>query len=331
MISFKGKNILVTGGAGYIGSHVLKQLGETGASITIVDNLSTGRKQSLLAGRLVVADCRNARQIDSVFKQGKFDAVIHFAGSIQVAESVVDPLKYYENNTCGSLNIIQAAIDYEVDHFIFSSTAAVYGIPEEGACTESAPLAPINPYGESKKMTEDVLRDVTAAHPDFRYVALRYFNVAGADYEAKLGQYIKNATHLIKIACQVATGQREGMSIFGDDYDTPDGTCIRDYIHVLDLAHAHILALKYLFDGGESEVMNCGYSQGYSVKEVLDTVQEVTGKTLNVSMAERRDGDPPMLIAKADKIKEKLGWVPQHNNLKEIIRSAYEFERGLGA
>ncbi len=318
--------ILVTGGAGYIGSHVVRQLGEAGHEVTVLDNLSTGYREAVLHGRLVVGDSGDVALVVRLLQEHDIDAVMHFAAHIVVPESVSDPLKYYRNNTSNTRNLLEACTRAGVRRFIFSSTAAVYGIPAHVECDEDSPLAPINPYGRSKLMSEWMLQDVAAAST-LRYGILRYFNVAGADPGGRIGQSTPEATHLIKVACEAATGQRDYINIFGTDYDTPDGTCIRDYIHVDDLARAHLLALDRLRDGGTSFVANCGYGHGYSVREVLDTVQKVSGMTLDIREAPRRAGDPPALIAKAERIRALLGWTPQHNNLEFIVATALAWER----
>ncbi len=324
-------NILVTGGAGYIGSHVVNLLGLSGNnySITVLDNLSTGRKASVLYGDLVEENLENLEAIDSLFSQKKFDAVIHFAGSIVVPESVTDPSKYYANNTENSLNLLKLCIKHKVKNFIFSSTAAVYGMGDgETPCTEEDYFNPINPYGRSKLMTEWMLEDFSNAY-EFNYVALRYFNVAGANVEGKVGQCTPNATHLIKIASQCATGKRDMMSLYGTDYPTPDGTCIRDYIHVDDLAQAHLDGLSYLLKGGKSQVLNCGYGHGASVKEVIAAVKAVSGVDIKVEEVERRPGDAIALISKAEKIKKILGWKPQYDDLNLIVKTALDWEEKL--
>lgn len=326
--------ILITGGAGYIGSHVLNLLGqeELGShDIVVIDNLSTGRKEALLYGRHEQIDLENLEAVEEIFKKESFEACLHFAGSIIVPESVENPLKYYANNTENSLHLISLCKKYGVKKFIFSSTAAIYGdSAPKGICTEETPVAPINPYGRSKLMTEMMLEDASAAH-DLNYVALRYFNVAGANIELKVGQCSPNATHLIKIASECAAGKREGMEIFGEDYDTTDGTCIRDYIHVDDLAAAHVDALKYLKEGGKSQVLNCGYGRGFTVKEVVASVKKVTGADFKVKMSERRAGDAGILISKAEKIKEILNWSPKHDDLEVIVKTAYEWEKKLNS
>lgn len=321
-------NILVTGGAGYIGSHVVSLLGEAGKNIIIYDNLTTGKPENILYGELIVGDLNNLELLDKVFSDHKIDAVMHFAGSIVVPESVENPILYYKNNTENSLNLINMCVKHKVKKFIFSSTAAVYGLVEGGVASEETPTSPINPYGRSKLMTEWSLQDVSNAH-EFAYVALRYFNVAGASKTGKIGQSTPRATHLLKTAAEVATKKRAGMSIFGTDYKTKDGTCIRDYIHVDDLAQAHLDALFYLDKGGQSQVLNCGYGHGFSVREVISQVETYTGEKLNVEMGPRRAGDAVELISRAEKIKKVLGWTPKYNDLAYIVKSAVEWEKKL--
>ncbi len=324
--------ILVTGGAGYIGSHVVKQLGErTEHEITVLDNLVTGFKDSILYGEFVDLDLSDFEGVERVFKAGNFDAVIHFAASLIVPESVSDPLKYYLNNTANTANLIRNCVRYGVGNFIFSSTAAVYGepSPEEIPIDEKAQTAPINPYGTSKLMSEWILRDSAKAYEDFNYVALRYFNVAGASVDGKIGQSTKNATHLIKVAAETALGKREKMFVFGDDYPTPDGTCIRDYIHVEDLASAHLDALSYLQKEKRSNIFNCGYGHGFSVKEVLDTMKAVSGVDFAVEIAPRREGDPAALVSDNTKIREKMGWKPKYDDLSLICKTALEWEKKI--
>lgn len=320
--------ILVTGGAGYIGSHIVKTLGEKGHDIVVYDNLSYGHKWALLYGRLIVADLADRDSLDSVFKREKFDSVIHMSAYVVVDESIREPIKYYRNNFVNALNLIDTCLKNGVKTFLFSSTAAVYGIPDKVPVTEDTPLAPINPYGASKVMVERVLNDVSLSN-NFRYISLRYFNVAGADPLARIGQARKDATHLITVSLRTALGRREALNIFGTDYPTPDGTCIRDYIHVDDLADAHILALEYLASGGESRIYNCGYGHGYSVKEVVEKVIEVTGVRFPVKNVDRRPGDPPELIADASKLREELGWEPRHDDLEYIIKTAWEWEKKM--
>ena len=322
------KRILVTGGAGYIGSHVLKQLGQAGHEVTVLDNLSTGRREAVLCGELVVGDIGERKTLDSVLRQGKFDAVMHFAGSIVVPESVVVPLKYYANNTGNTLALLDACVRHKVERFIFSSTAAVYGMADKALVAEDDVLAPINPYGASKMMSERMIADAAAAHP-LKFVILRYFNVAGAEAEGRLGQSGGVATHLIRVACQTALGLRSEMTIFGDDYPTPDGTCIRDYVHVEDLAEAHLKALGYLQAGGESALLNFGYGRGHSVREVVDAVKKASGVDFAVRLGARRAGDPAQLVAANAKIKAAFGWHPRGTSLDEITRSALAWEKRL--
>ena len=320
--------ILVSGGAGYIGSHVVKLLGKAGYDVVVIDDLSTGHRESVLHGELVTGNMGDSAFVDSVVKKYRPDGVIHFAAFIQVGESVEQPLKYYRNNTANTLNFLQVLLDNGVNSFIFSSTAAVYGIPENVPVSEDAPLAPINPYGMSKRFVEQMLMDTAAVNP-FNYVALRYFNVAGADPEGQLGQKYESATHLITRALKTAKGEFEKLQIYGTDFETRDGTGIRDYIHVNDLASAHIMALEYLMKGGSSDVFNLGYGSGYSVREVVDVAKKVTGIDFRVEETGRRAGDPPELIADSSKIQKKLGWKPQHNDIDFIIRTAWEWERKL--
>ncbi|MFW5887643.1 MAG: UDP-glucose 4-epimerase GalE [Bacteriovoracia bacterium] len=321
--------ILVTGGAGYIGSHVVRQLGEKNHEIVVVDNLSTGNKDAVLHGKLKVLDLAQIQQLEEIFATENFDAVIHFAGSIVVPESVSNPVKYYQNNTINSLNLINLCLKYKVNQFIFSSTAATYGMaPQDGIVKEETPQNPINPYGSSKLMTEWMLRDAAFAHPEFKFVALRYFNVAGADLKSRIGQSFPGATHLIKVCCEAAVGKRKGVKIFGTDFDTPDGTGIRDYIHVEDLASAHLCALDYLSQSGcTPQFLNCGYGHGSSVLEVIKMVKDVTGVNFKVGNSDRREGDPPCLISKADRIKKVLGWKPKYDDLKTIVETAYNWEK----
>lgn len=317
--------LLITGGAGYIGSHVALALAAENHDLVIYDNLSTGNKEAVLNGELVVGDLEDTEKLSKLFETHKFDGVLHFAGSIVVPESVENPIKYYKNNTLNSLNLIELCRTHGVNKFIFSSTAAVYGLPDSGLCSEESPTEPINPYGQSKLMTEHMLKDVSFSS-DFKFVALRYFNVAGADPEGRIGQSFPQATHLIKVASELACGKRNEMKVFGTDYPTPDGTCVRDYIHVCDLASAHVAALNYLAKGGDSNIFNCGYGRGFSVKEVLTKVSEVTGKKLNTIEVERRAGDPGSLTAVVSKIHKYLDWKPAHDDLSFIINTAYQWE-----
>lgn len=323
--------VLITGGAGYIGSHAVLAFREAGYGVVVLDDLSTGQRGAVPANvPFVQGDIANVDLVASLIKRHGIDAVVHFAGSIVVPESVSDPLKYYLNNTCKSRDLVQACIDNRLRRFIFSSTAAVYGIPGKVPISETAPTAPINPYGASKLMTEWILRDTAAAH-DFNYVALRYFNVAGADPAGRTGQSTPNATHLIKVASQAATGLRGHIEIYGQDYSTSDGTCVRDYIHVTDLAAAHVDALRHLGTNEDTLVLNCGYGRGYSVLEVLKAVEQDAGVRLDLRAAPRRQGDPAILVADPTAIREMLGWRPKHDDLGQIVRTAIDWERGLTA
>jgi UDP-glucose 4-epimerase len=322
------KPILVTGGAGYIGSHVVRQLGEAGAQVIVLDDLSRGFAQAVLHGELIVGSTGDAACLDSIFARFEIDTIMHFAAKTVVPESVADPLLYYGNNTCSSRTLLEAAERHGVRHFVFSSTAAVYGIPASGLAAEDTPTRPINPYGTSKLMTEWMLRDLAAVRP-LNYVALRYFNVAGCDPGGRIGQSTPNATLLTKVACEAAVGKRAKISIFGTDYDTPDGTGVRDYIHVEDLARAHLKALDYLRGGGASTTLNCGYGRGYSVREVIDMVERIGGVTLVKEESPRRAGDPPMLVAQAARIRDVLGWTPSFDSLEQIVTSALNWERVL--
>ncbi len=319
--------ILVTGGAGYIGSHTVKLLGERGYEILVYDNLSTGNEWAVLYGKLVKADLSDKETVRKVIREFRPDAVIHFAAYIVVPESVREPLKYYRNNVVNTLNLLEAMMEEGVNNFVFSSSAAVYGIPEKVPVDEEAPLNPINPYGETKATVERILRDFDRAMDNFRYVSLRYFNVAGADPDKKIGFAYPDPTHLIIRAVKTAIGEYKTLYIYGTDYPTRDGTCIRDYIHVVDLAEAHLLAVNYLAEGGKSIVLNCGYGRGYSVLEVIDTAKRVTGVDFDVKEAPRREGDPPELVAKAEKIKRVLGWKPVYDDLEFIIKTAWEWEK----
>ncbi len=321
--------ILVTGGAGYIGSHVLKLLKGTRHEVVVVDNLSTGKQKYILTGKFLKADLRDKEKLREIFKNHQFDSIIHFAGSIIVPESVTNPLKYYDNNVRSSLNLLECAEEFKIKHFIFSSTAAVYGLEGRGLIDEDTMKKPINPYGHSKLMIEQVIQDLAIARPEFRFVILRYFNVAGADPDLETGQVGVNSTHLIKVAMETATGKRKEMEIFGEDYDTADGSCIRDYIHVLDLAEAHLDALTYLEKGGSGQILNCGYSQGFTVKEVISMAKKVIGIDFPVKISGRRAGDAAMLVADSKKIRQILNWKPKHQSLETIIRTAYDWEQEL--
>lgn len=322
-------SVLVTGGAGYIGSHMVLELLDAGEDILVLDNLSTGFRWAVPAeAKFVEGDIGDHNLVRRLLLKNKIDAVIHFAGSIVVPDSISDPLGYYHNNTCKSRSLLACTVEAKVPHFIFSSTAAVYGMPKQNPVSEDVRLEPISPYGSSKLMTEIMLRDTAHAH-DLQYVALRYFNVAGADPLGRSGQSTPHATHLIKVAGEAALGQRPYLEVFGTDYPTPDGTCVRDYIHVTDLARAHVSSLEYLREGGKSEVLNCGYGVGYSVLDVIDAVKRASGSDFAVRMGPRRPGDPAALIAEAARIGEVLGWVPMLDDLDTIVESALGWEQRL--
>ena len=323
-----GTSILVTGGAGYIGSHVVRQLVARGDRVVVLDNLSTGYRSAVLGAPLVVGDTGDHAVVARVLGEHQVDTVLHFAAHTIVPESVSDPLKYYGNNTCATRNLLEECDRARVKHFVFSSTAAVYGIPSQGLAREDSPTAPINPYGLSKLMSEWMLRDLAAASK-LRYVALRYFNVAGSDPGGRIGHTAPTATLLVKVACQQAAGVLPQVAVFGTDYPTPDGTGVRDYIHVEDLASAHLRAVDSLLEGGESTTLNCGYGHGYSVREVLRMVERVTGRPLNIVEGPRREGDPPSLVAHAERIRDVLGWEPRFDDLETIVRSQLEWDRRL--
>lgn len=329
-------NVLVTGGAGYIGSHVVKQLIETtNYNVTIIDNFKTGFEntiktlQSLGNINFIHQDLSDFAEVEKIFKKNYFDIVIHFAASLLVSESVTNPLKYYMNNTCNSANIIHLCNKYKVNKFIFSSTAAVYGEPsvDKMPLSENEATNPINPYGSSKLFTEQIIKDNAKANPDFKYVILRYFNVAGAEESLQIGECHEPETHLIPLVVKTALGKREKIMIFGDDYDTPDGTCIRDYIHVDDLASAHISALEYLYDTNESNIFNCGYGHGFSVKEVIETVKKVSAVKFKVEVTTKRYGDPAILVADNTKILKLTKWKPKYDNLEFICKTALDWEK----
>jgi len=322
--------ILVTGGAGYIGSHVVQQLAAAGERIVVLDNLGRGFRQAVTAGTLVVGDVGDHALVSRLLKENQVDTVMHFAAHTIVPESVAEPLKYYGNNTCGTRSLLQACLENGVKHVVFSSTAAVYGMPAEGYADETSPTQPINAYGTSKLMSEWMLRDV-AASSALRYVALRYFNVAGSDPTGRIGQSTKGATLLTKVACEAMVGKRTHVSVFGSDYATPDGTGVRDYLHVVDLATAHLNALTYLRARGPSVTLNVGYGHGYSVREVLRMVETVAGKPLVIREEARRAGDPPYLVARADRIRAELGWHPRYDDLAAIVSSSLAWERKLVA
>ena len=331
MDSIKKIPVLVTGGAGYIGSHAVLALRDSGWPVAVIDNLSTGFKFAVPDDvPLYEGDIADGDLVAQIIAEQSIKAIMHFAGSVVVPESVENPLKYYDNNTVKSRALIEAAVKGGVEHFIFSSTAATYGTPEASPVSEDSPKQPINPYGWSKLMTEQMLADATAAH-GFNFCALRYFNVAGADPQARTGQSTAGATHLIKVACEAATGKRDGVSVFGTDFDTPDGTGVRDYIHVSDLAVAHVLALEALIDQpARSLTMNCGYGRGFSVLEVLDAVDRVTNSRIERRMEPRRAGDPGELVSDPSRIKATLPWQPKYADLDQIIGHAVQWERKLG-
>ena len=325
----KEENILITGGAGYIGSHVSKFLKKNHFNPIVIDNLSTGNKKLIKYGNFIKCDISNKRIITKVINDYNIKSVIHFAAFIQVEESVKNPYKYYYNNSIKTINFIKTCIKNKIENFVFSSTAAVYGIPKEIPVSENSTLNPINPYGKSKMISEMFLKDISQTTENFRYVALRYFNVAGADREGELGQIYKKPSHLITLALKTALGEYPMLKIFGTDYDTKDGTAIRDYIYIEDLADAHLKALKFLEQKRKSGIYNCGYGKGYSVKEIVNTVKRITGKDFKVINSKRRAGDPPMLIANSEKIKKELGWKPKFDNIELIIDTAFKWEKKL--
>jgi UDP-glucose 4-epimerase len=326
----KRNSILVTGGAGYIGSHVVLQLAAAGERVVVLDDLSTGFADAVVGAQLVVGNVGDSALVSNLLAEHRVDTVLHFAARTIVPESVADPLRYYGNNTCATRNLLAACAAAGVKQIVFSSTAAVYGIPADGLAREDSPTQPINPYGTSKLMSEWMLRDLAAAGGP-RYVALRYFNVAGCDPQGRIGQSTKNATLLVKVACETAVGKRPHVLVFGTDYATPDGTGVRDYIHVDDLASAHLDALRYLRDGGASTTLNCGYGHGYSVREVLAAVGRAHGAPVSAIEQPRRAGDPPSLIADAQRIRQVLGWQPRHDDLDVIARTSLAWERKLSA
>jgi UDP-glucose 4-epimerase len=323
--------IFVTGGAGYIGSHVVKMLGQQGHSVRVYDNLSTGHEWAVLSGSLVRGDLGDRDFLRQSLMEYRPDAVMHFAASIQVEESVHKPLMYYRNNVINSINLLDAVKEFDIGYFIYSSTAATYGAPNKSPVNEETPSAPINPYGMTKVMIEKVLQDIASSTKTFRYIALRYFNVAGADPACEIGQAYREATHLITRSLKTARGELPRLSVFGTDYPTSDGTCVRDYIHVADLASAHLLALMYLRETGRSDIMNCGYGHGFSVLDVINTAKKVTGSDFPVIMADRRPGDPPELVADSSKLKRLTGWSPLYDDLSFIIETAWKWEQKISS
>lgn len=318
--------ILVTGGAGYIGSHMVLALLDRGDRIVVLDDLSTGvREQVSSDAEFIEGDVADTVLVRKIIRHWKIDAVVHLAGSVVAPESISDPQKYYYNNSVASHNLLETCVAENVRHLVYSSTAAVYGMPNVAAITENTPTEPINPYGRSKLMTEWMLADIARAHP-FRYVALRYFNVAGADPDGRTGQSTPRATHLIKRACQAALGLVPELEIFGNDFATPDGTAVRDYIHVSDLIGAHVLALDALVNGANSDVFNCGYGRGFSVRDIIAVVERVAGAKLATREAPRRPGDPAKLIADGNKLQRQLGWTPRHDHIEEIVKTAFDWE-----
>jgi UDP-glucose 4-epimerase len=325
-----GPPVLVTGGAGYVGSHVVRLLRQAGYSVVAYDNLSTGFQWAVLDAELIVGDLAERERLAGLFAERQFSSVLHFAAHLRVEESVCQPAKYYRNNVANALGLFELAVRHGVTKLVFSSTCAVYGEPRVMPIEEATPLVPINPYGASKMMAERVLQDIAAAS-DLRYAILRYFNVAGADPEGQIGQATPEASQLIKVACETAIGRRQRMQVRGTDYPTADGTCVRDYIHVDDLARAHIDALHYLEGDGPSTVLNCGYGHGHSVREVIDAVRRVTGVDFPVEDGPRRPGDPSILVAGNRKVCEVLGWQPRHDDLDFIVRTAWAWEQRLQA
>jgi UDP-glucose 4-epimerase len=324
-----GEHILVTGGAGYIGSHVVRDLGERGYRPIVFDNLSSGSAEAVLYGELIRADIADTELLGSVIRKYNIRSVMHFAAFIVVSESVSQPLNYYENNSFNCLRLLKCCLENGVENFIFSSTAAVYGMPERVPVDEKAVLLPINPYGSSKLFSEMMLRDTAAANPGFRYAALRYFNAVGADRKSRLGQNYRQPTHLLTLALKTAIGQYPSLQVFGTDYATPDGTAVRDYIHVDDLASAHLLALEFLKTAKQSRIYNCGYGRGYSVLDIISAAKRVTGIDFKTQFTGRRPGDPETLIADSGLIRRELGWTPQYRDLEEIIRTAWNWEKKL--
>jgi UDP-glucose 4-epimerase len=324
----KHGSILITGGAGYIGSHVALQLRARGERVVILDDLSRGFRQAVLDSPLTIGNFGDRDTVRALLREHGVDTVMHFAAWTVVPESVREPLKYFGNNTCSTRSLLECCLEAQVRHFVFSSTAAVYGIPSDGVADETTPTAPINPYGTSKLMSEWMLAAVAQASA-LRYAALRYFNVAGSDSGGRIGQATRNATLLIKVACEAAVGKRDHVSIFGTDYPTADGTGVRDYIHVEDLARAHLDALEYLRGGAASTTLNVGYGHGYSVRQVLASVERISGRRLTIREEPRRPGDPPALIARAERIRRELNWQPRLDDLDAIVRTAFAWEQRL--
>ncbi len=321
-------HVFVTGGAGYIGSHVLLHLQEAGYKATTFDNLATGRRSAVAYGEFVEGDIVDYRALASAIEESRPDAIVHLAALSNLRESVEQPIKYHHNNTVGTLNVLEASREAGINKIVFSSSAAVYGSPGPTALSENAPLAPISPYGTSKLMGETFLKEY-AASSECKYVALRYFNAAGADIKGRAGESTEDAWHLIKIACQAATGKRDGVVIYGEGHETPDGTCVRDYVHVSDIARAHLDALEYLSSHGQSEVLNIGYGRGISVRQVVDTVKRISGVDFAVTSGPPRPGDPPSLMANSDRARNVIDWQPLHDDLDTIIQSALSWEREL--
>ncbi len=319
--------VLVTGGAGYIGSHVVRQLGERGEEVVVIDSLSTGFRDAVLFGTFYQGQVGDAELVQRILREHKIETVLHFAARTIVPESVSDPLLYYENNTAQTRSLLASCQACGVNQLVFSSTAAVYGMPSSGVAAEDSPTQPINPYGTSKLMSEWMIRDLAAADSAFQPVILRYFNVAGSDPAGRVGQRTPQATLLIKVLAELAVGKRDQFKLFGTDYDTADGTCIRDFIHVEDLAAAHLDALDYLRQGGKAITLNCGYGEGFSVRQVIDVVERLHGQRLPIEEVERRPGDPPELIAKAEKIRQVFDWTPKFADLDTIVQSALDWER----
>jgi len=322
----KKEKILVVGGAGYIGSHMVKDLLDAGYHVITLDDLSTGHRELVVGGEFIEGGLGDRVLLDKLFSTHKISAVMHFAAFSLVGESVEQPLKYYRNNMAATAELLESMIRHSVKRFIFSSTAAVYGEPVDIPITESHPCIPTNPYGESKIAVERMLKDCDSAY-GLKYISLRYFNAAGADKSAKIGERHRNETHLIPLVLEVALGRRENIKIFGTDYPTSDGTCIRDYIHVSDLSGAHLLALEFLLSGGDSDVYNLGNNRGFSVREVIELARKVTGKTIPAIETDKRPGDPAILIASSEKIKENLGWKPEYEDLETIIQTAWKWHQ----